>query len=313
MIDKGNWGAAIFAVGAGSLGSIKTEGSGNFVLHSGQSSKNAWINGSLWTAFVNSKDMPAGLLAFGHSGAIRFEGTMWLWLISVDRSQMTRDNFIADGLFNGSRNLEIGPGVHLDVFGNRLNAKKLTTAGDVFSTSTANMGMLKFGADGSNSELYDIGTNVVCVKCGTGSHSMSNATDMAGLSVTTGAVTFVANASGPVHIRSLSMGANTSFALGGNRPFSVDDLTLDASASVAVDRFAPPAGGSLNLLSFTPQSFPAMLPFTAQATQTRTNLGSWSLYYAGVLQGAVGTADPPICIYNHHLCLGIPGMTLSVW
>ncbi|MBR4652164.1 MAG: hypothetical protein IKO72_02280 [Kiritimatiellae bacterium] len=316
VIDKRSWSNGVFNTPNGGA-SIYIEGDGDFIV---KGSGNWCPQGSpgIISSLIVSYNVGDNSIKFNNTGAIRIEGSYRFWLVGgligsgTYKAPGLRDGLIANNLFKGNHDLYVGPGITLDICGNTLKAKKAVIDGVIYSsTNTEHLGKLYVGLDGSDCKVHDIGTNVVCIKYGTGSLVMSNATDMAGLTVTTGAVTFAENASGPVHIRSLEMGKNTSFALGGDRPFTVDSLTLDSSATVAVDNFAPAANGSLDLLSFTPTTGLALLPFTAQSTTTPPNLSSWSLYYAGVLQGAVGAAVPEIRMYKQHLTLGTPGTMLT--
>ena len=318
VVERGSWASAVFGVGAGSSGTIATEGDGDFVLCSKGTSPNAWVNGSYWTMFIGSNDMPAGMMSFKHRGAIRFEGTAWIWLIggkvSSVMAPMTRNNFIADRLFNGSHDLKVGPNVRLDLFGNTVKAKKLeASSANVMSTCTTNNATLIFGLGNADCRLEAVGTNVVCVKCGTGGLVMSNATDLAELNVTTGGVSFASLPGGPaVGIDMLALGKNTSFTLSDGRTLAVSNLVMDSSASASVASFAPAAAGSLNLTSFTRTPGLQLLPFAVQEMMVdAANLSTWSLYFDGAIQGTVGVADPKIRRYKGCLALGTPGMIIS--
>ena len=316
VIERGSWASAVFGVGAGSSGTIATEGDGDFVLCSKGTSANAWVNGSLWTMFIGSNDMPWNLMRFNHSGAVRFEGTAWIWLIGGKVSNawtpMTRDNFIANNLFNGSHDLKVGPNVRLDLFGNTVKAKTLeSSSANVMSTCTTNTATLLFGLGNADCRLEDVGTNVVCVKCGTGGLVMSNATNLAELNVTTGRVSFASLQGGPaVKIDKLKLGKDTSFALGDGRTLAVKDLVMDSSAAASVATLSPANGGSLNLTSFTRTPGLQLLPFAVQSLSVSANLKTWSLYFDGAIQGAVGAADPVIRRHGGYLALGTAGFLM---
>ena len=311
VVDKSKWSSAVFATTA-SGGGFTLEGDGDFVLRcSGAQSQ--WVNGS-WTRFIDVREMNKDYMNFNHTGAIRFEGSAYLWLVGRSTAIGTYPDFIEKKLFKGTRDLYIGPNIRMDLFGNTVKAKKLeASSGNLFSTCTTNNATLCFGLGNADSKLENIGTNVVCVKCGTGSLVMSNATNLAGLNVTTGSVSFASLPGGPtVGIDKLTLGKDTSFTLGDGRTLAVKDVVLDSSASASVSSLAPAAGGSLNLTSFTRTPGMQLLPFAVESLSGAMNLKTWSLYFNDVLQGTVGAADPEIHRYRGHLALGTPGFFMTV-
>jgi len=309
VVEKSKWSSSVFATTA-SGGGFTLEGDGDFILRC-SSGMGQWVNGS-WTRFIDVNEMNADYMTFNHTGAIRFEGSAYMWLVGKNGVIGTYPNFIEKKLFKGTRDLYIGPDIRLDLFGNTVKAKKLeASSANVFSTCTTNNATLCFGLGNADCKLENIGTNVVCVKCGTGSLVMSNATNLAGLNVTTGSVSFASLPGGPsVGIGELTLGKNTSFTLGDGRTLAVSNLVMDASASASVASFAPAAGGSLDLTSFTRTPGLQLLPFAVQSLPGSANLKTWSLYFDGEIQGAVGAADPEIRRYGGCLALGTPGFLM---
>ena len=312
VVAKSKWSGSVFATTA-SGGGFTLEGDGDFILRC-SGTKVQWVNGSYWTRFIDVREMNAGYVNFNHTGAIRFEGSAYMWLVGKNGVIGTYPDFIEKKFFKGDRDLYIAVGIQLDLFGNTVKAKKLeASSANVFSTCTTNNATLCFGLGNADCKLENIGTNVVCVKCGMGSLVMSNATNLAGLNVTTGSVSFASLPGGPaVGMDRLTLGKNTSFTLGDGRTLAVSNLVMDSSASVSVASFAPAAGGSLNLTSFTRTPGMQLLPFSVQSLSESANLKTWSLYFNDVLQGAVGAADPEIRRYRGCLALGTPGFFMTL-
>jgi hypothetical protein len=169
-----------------------------------------------------------------------------------------------------------------------------------------------FGGGNGDCYLGDPGTNTVFRKIGTGALVLSNATDVAALNVTTGAVTFASNPAQPVTFGSLTLGENVSLLLGEGRTLNVGNLSMDMTSSVDVDVFHPAREGRLELFNADMLKYPALLPFAADMVPEKKNLAGWTLYIDGALKGDAGNADPVIGFYNKRLTLGRFGIKIVV-
>ena len=307
VLFKDSWSMCLFASPYGG-GSFVCDGDGDVIIKGGR--QNAWINGTLWCDFVYHDNFIENLINFNNK-KVRFEGIVRLKTTTKNMSIATNKSRFKS-LMSKFAELHIGPKVAFDLYGFNLKAGVLNAEGQIFSSKDPEQPEVVFGGADGDCYLGDPGTNTVFRKIGTGALVLSNVTDVAVLSVTTGAVTFAANPAQPVKFGSLMLGENVSFMIGEGRALNIGNLSLDMTSSVSSDVFHPLPEGRLELFNADIVKYPVLLPFTADSVLEKKNLADWTLYIDGELKGAVGSPDPAIGFYSRHLMLGRFGTRIIV-
>lgn len=312
IIQRDAYANAVFHLSSG--GSRFTlDGDGGFVIR-GTAGRNTLADIADVSRLVDEPHAPTkDWIAMKFPGRIALEDRIWVrlaaWGTGARDPGAPRSDFFPDG-----STLVIGPNAGIDLYGADITNATIMAEGSLVNGST-NVSTLVMGGD-ADGRLETLGTNIVVRKSGTGCLTLgTNCVDVASVKVAAGSLAIDGRdaENSAARIRDLTLGAGvvcTTTVSAVGRTVAVKNLTLDAMATVALDRFAPEADGTLDLLNgeYTLSPTPVALPFTATRIVARQNLRGWTLLFDGEVQGAVGAAAPAISWHNGSLTLGRWGM-----
>ncbi len=310
VIKRDSYANAVFHLSSGGS-KFTLDGDGGFVIR-GSAGRNNVCGVS---RLVNEDYSPTRTdwIVMKFPGRIALEDRIWVMLAAFGKSAVEpgapRSDFFPDG-----STLVVGPNAGIDLYGADITNATIVAEGAIVNGS-ANVSSLVTGGGNVDCRLESLGTNIVVRKSGTGCLTLgTNCVDVASVEIAAGSLAIDGKDAdnSAARIRELTLGAGvvcttTVHAVG--RTVALERLTMDATASVALDTFAPCAGGALDLINYDSSSqTPVTLPFKAARIVGRTNLKGWTLAFDGEVQGAVGAAEPAVSWHAGNLTLGRWGL-----